>query len=82
MDDIIVPMPENGRVVIPAEFRQTLGFKPGDRLLMRLEADGIRITSAGLGLDRARKLLRERVGAGRSLAGELIAERRAETKHG
>lgn len=79
MEELSFALPDNGRVVLPAAYRNALGLKSGDRLLMRLEPDGIRITSASLSLRQTRALLRERLDAGRSLADELIAERRSES---
>ncbi len=67
---------ENGRVVIPASFRKALGIRPGDEVLLRLEDDELRITTQRNRLERARKLVRKYIPAGRSLADELIAERR------
>lgn len=67
---------ENGRVVIPASFRKALGISPGDEVLLRLEDDELRITTQKKRLERARKLVRKYIPAGRSLADELIAERR------
>ena len=67
---------ENGRVVIPAAFREALGIRAGDELVLRLEEDELRITTMKQRLERARKLVRKYVKPGRSLVDELIAERR------
>lgn len=67
---------ENGRVVIPAPFREALGIRAGDELVLRLEDDELRITTMKQRLERARKLVRKYVKPGRSLVDELIAERR------
>lgn len=67
---------ENGRVVIPAPFREALGIRAGDELVLRLEDDELRITTIKQRLERARKLVRQHVKPGRSLVDELIAERR------
>jgi AbrB family looped-hinge helix DNA binding protein len=67
---------ENGRVVIPASFRKALGINPGDEIVLRLEDDELRITTQKRRLERARRLVRKYIPAGRSLADELIAERR------
>lgn len=67
---------ENGRVVIPASFRKALGINPGDEVVLRLEEDELRITAQKHRLDRARRLVRKYIKPGRSLADELIAERR------
>jgi AbrB family looped-hinge helix DNA binding protein len=67
---------ENGRVVIPASFRKALGINPGDEVVLRLENDELRITTQKKRLERARRLVRKYIPAGRFLADELIAERR------
>ena len=65
-----------GRVVIPASFRKALGINPGDEVVLRLEEDELRITAQKHRLDRARRLVRKYIKPGRSLADELVAERR------
>jgi AbrB family looped-hinge helix DNA binding protein len=62
--------------VIPASFRKALGINPGDEIVLRLEDDELRITTQKRRLERARRLVRKYIPAGRSLADELIAERR------
>ncbi len=69
---------EGGRVVLPAAFRRALGVKPGDNLLLRLEDGEVHLTSLRAGIRRAQTIVRQYVPATRSLADELIAERRAE----
>jgi AbrB family looped-hinge helix DNA binding protein len=67
---------ENGRVVIPASFRKALGIHAGDEVVLRLEDDELRITTLKQRLERARRRVRKYVKPGRSLADELLAERR------
>lgn len=75
---IQMKMSEGGRVVIPAEIRQTLGLKKGDMVLFE-ERDGeVMLTTRKAQLACARTLVRKHVPEGVSLADELIAERRAE----
>lgn len=72
-----IRMGERGRVVIPADIRGRLGLTMGDSLLLT-ERDGeIRIQPLK---QRIRSLQAKYadVAPGRSLADELIAERRAE----
>lgn len=70
---------ENGRLVIPSSFRKALGIEAGDEVVLRLEDDELRITTQQLRIRRAqaraKKLLK-----GRSLATELLAERREAAK--
>lgn len=67
---------ENGRVVIPSSFRKALGIKAGDEVVLRIEDDELRITTLKRRMERAQRLVRKHVKPGRSLADELIAERR------
>jgi AbrB family looped-hinge helix DNA binding protein len=67
---------ENGRVVIPAPFRKALGINAGDELVLRIEDDELRITTLKRRVARAQERIRRHVKPGRSLAAELIAERR------
>jgi len=72
---------ENGRVVIPASFRKALGINAGDEVVLSLENDELRITTLRHRLERARRRIRQYIKPGRSLADELIAERREAAKH-
>jgi AbrB family looped-hinge helix DNA binding protein len=67
---------ENGRVVIPASYRKALGIKIGDEVLLRLENDELRISTIKSRVERAQRLVRKHVKPGKSLADELIKERR------
>ncbi|HEX8818256.1 MAG TPA: AbrB/MazE/SpoVT family DNA-binding domain-containing protein [Terriglobales bacterium] len=72
---------ENGRVVIPASFRKALGMNAGDEIVLRIEDDELRISTLKQRIERARRSVRRYVKPGRSLADELIAERREAAKH-
>ena len=67
-----------GRIVIPAEFRAALGMNVGDRVTLCLEDGEVRIITVDQGIRRAQEMVRQWFPEGRSLADELIAERRAE----
>jgi AbrB family looped-hinge helix DNA binding protein len=69
---------ENGRVVIPADFRKVMGIKAGDEVILRWEDDELRITTMKHRIARAQRLVRKYVKPGVSLVDELIAERRRE----
>jgi AbrB family looped-hinge helix DNA binding protein len=72
---------ENGRVVIPAEFRKALGINAGDEVVLRMEDDELRITTLKRRIERAQRLVRKHVKLGTSLVDELIAERREAGKN-
>ena len=69
---------ENGRVVIPAQFREVLGIKPGDEVFFVSEGDSLRIETRMQRLRRAQEYIRKIIPAHVSLSDELIAERREE----
>jgi len=72
---------ENGRVVLPAAFRKALNIRPGDHVLARLEGGEVKITTLKHRIERAQRHVRQFVKPGRSLADELIAERREAARH-
>lgn len=75
-----VTLGERGRLVLPSRLRQRLDLHPGDRLLVTVDTEGgFRIVSAR---EQARRLfgLYRDLAPGRSLADELIAERREEAR--
>ena len=81
MADVRLRVNENGRVVLPATFRMALNIRPGDQVLARLEDDEVRITTLKHRIEQAQRHVRQFVKPGRSLADELIAERREAAKH-
>jgi AbrB family looped-hinge helix DNA binding protein len=71
----------NGRIVIPAAFREALGVETGDEVLLRIEDEELRITTQRQRIQKAQRLLANLVGPERSLSDELIAERRKAAKN-
>lgn len=69
---------ENGRVVIPVEFRRALGVDAGDEVILTWKDDEIRITTMQRRIERAQRHVRQYVKPGVSLVDELIADRRRE----
>lgn len=68
-----------GRVVIPAEFRKALGVRVGDDMVIELEGDELRLRSRQAAIKRVQAMVRKYIAdPSRSLADELIAERREE----
>ncbi|HZS86720.1 MAG TPA: AbrB/MazE/SpoVT family DNA-binding domain-containing protein [Chloroflexota bacterium] len=79
-DRYTVALGERGRLVLPARLRQRLDLHPGDRLIVTVDAEGgFRVVSAR---EQARRLcgLYRDLAPERSLADELIAERREEAR--
>ena len=75
-----VQLGDRGRLVLPAEIRKQLNLREGDELLIAVQPDGtLRLTSPRLAVRETRGLYRARA-RHRSLADELIAERRVEAR--
>lgn len=73
---------ENGRVVIPLEFRRALGIEAGDEVILSWKDDEIRVTTMQRRIERAQRHVRQYVKRGVSLVDELIADRRREAARG
>ena len=69
---------ENGRVVIPAQFREAFGIKAGDEVVFSVEGNSLRIETRMQRLRRAQEYICSVIPADVSLVDELIAERREE----
>lgn len=73
-----VTMADRGRLVLPAEVRERLNIREGDRLTLRIDPDGtIRLQTAAA-FARSLRGMFKHLAPGRSLVDELIAERRRE----
>lgn len=78
MSEITARLGPSGRIVIPAEYRRSLGIEVGDEIVLRLEEGEIRLISRPQAIRRAQRTIRRYVGSGRLLSEELIAGRRSE----
>ncbi len=78
MPIVVTKVDSNGRVALPAEYRRQLGLETGDRVVVELDDCEIRIVSQREAIRRVQELVAQYVSPDRSLADELIAERRAE----
>lgn len=72
----------NGRVVIPVEFRRSLGLSENDDVVLVLEEDSVRLMSVRSAVARVQRLFapHRKPKRGKSMVDELIAGRRAEAK--
>ncbi len=68
----------DGRVVIPAAFRDALALKDGDVMIASLEDGELRLATMAAVARRVQAIVRQFVPEGVSLSDELIAERRRE----
>jgi len=73
-----VTMADRGRLVLPAEVRERLQIKEGDRLTLRVDPDGTIRLQTGAAFARSLRGMFKHLAPGRSLSDELIAERRRE----
>jgi AbrB family looped-hinge helix DNA binding protein len=69
-----------GRIVIPQPMREALGVKEGDDLLLEIDESGLHVRSVRQAVRLAQQTVARYVKRGRSLADELIAERRREAQ--
>jgi AbrB family looped-hinge helix DNA binding protein len=74
--DATITLGRQGRLVIPAEIRATLGLSPGDRVHVYLEGNRLIIERPQDAITELRRL-GSGVSGSRSLVEELLAERRA-----
>ena len=71
-------MSKEGRVLIPADLRKSLGLKPDDALNVYAVNGEIRIISRMQAIRRAQALAAKYIRPGVSVVDELIRERREE----
>lgn len=74
---ITTKITDGGRIVIPADYRRALSLHTGDDVILSLEDGTLRLISRTEALRRAQALVQKHSGD-RSLATELITERRQE----
>ena len=67
---------EGGRLSIPTSLLKELGLEVGDDIILEADGGELRVRSFKDAVARAQALVRRYVPEGRSLADELIAERR------
>ncbi|MBT9331091.1 AbrB/MazE/SpoVT family DNA-binding domain-containing protein [Paracidobacterium acidisoli] len=72
---------ENGRVVIPAEYRRAMGIKKGDEVILSMDKHELHITTLRQRVAKAQERMARYIKPGRLLSEELIAERREAAKH-
>jgi AbrB family looped-hinge helix DNA binding protein len=73
-----VTMADRGRLVLPAEVREQLKIKEGDRLTLRVGPDGTLTMQTAAVFARSLRGMFKHLAPGRSLVDDLIAERRRE----
>ena len=75
-----VKVEAGGRIVIPESFRQAMGIEEGGSALAWLDQGGLRLVAPQVAMRQAQKLADQLISSKKSLADELIAERREEAR--
>jgi AbrB family looped-hinge helix DNA binding protein len=70
----------DGRVVIPAAFREALGLSEGDTLIASIDNGELNLLTRRAAVRRAQAIVRQFVRKGESLVDELIEDRRREVE--
>jgi AbrB family looped-hinge helix DNA binding protein len=78
--EIEAKLGQNGRVVIPASFREALGIAAGDAILLRFQEGEVRITTRQTRIERAQRRAGRYLKKGESLIDDLLAERKSEAE--
>ena len=68
----------NGRLVLPASLRRSLGVEKGGQIVAELIDGEVRLSTPDAALDRARAIFRQYVPAGTDISAEIISDRRNE----
>jgi bifunctional DNA-binding transcriptional regulator/antitoxin component of YhaV-PrlF toxin-antitoxin module len=76
MQEVRTRIVEGGTIIVPVEFWQELSLQPGDEVVIRLEEEELSIFTLGTALRRSQKLVSRYISPDRSLANELVFERR------
>lgn len=71
---------EGGRVIIPVEYRRALNLEVGDEVVCILDEGEMRIIPRQEAFRRAQNIIRQYVKS-RSLAAEVISQRKEESHH-
>jgi AbrB family looped-hinge helix DNA binding protein len=64
MEEIVGYVGRGGRVTIPVEYREALGIRDGDKVLVGLSGNSIRIQTRRGALARARSVVKRHQGGG------------------
>jgi bifunctional DNA-binding transcriptional regulator/antitoxin component of YhaV-PrlF toxin-antitoxin module len=80
MRELRTKLSEGGKIAIPVEYQQALGLQVGDEVILPLTGAEVRIYTPRQAIKCAQELVQRYIPQGRSLADELIAERRLESE--
>ncbi len=80
MQTVAARLREAGQLVIPPEYCQALGVRPGDEVILRLEGRDLCGRAPQPAIRRAQELVRKYVPEWHSLVDELLEGRRKESR--
>ena len=80
MEQKTATMSDDGTIALPTAYREALGLRGGDAVILLLEGGEVRIVPSDAGIRHAQEIVRRYVPEGRSLVDELIADRKAEAR--
>lgn len=78
MDKVSVKLGEGGRIVIPSEFRKSMGLDVGDELILHMENNKLLLMTRIQAIEYVQEQMSKYSVEGRVLSDELISERREE----
>ena len=79
-DRVRLKVDSAGRVLIPAEMRTSLGLEPGSTVLAWVEQGELRLMALQVAMRQAQQLADRLLPGKKSLAEDLIADRREEVR--
>ena len=82
MGAVRVIVAEGESLAVPAGFREALGIKPGDAVLVETHGRELRVVPENAALRRLQQRLSKHTRDGRYVSDELIADRHAEAERG
>lgn len=80
MSEHRVKLQENGRIVIPANYRKQLHLEPGEELILRVEENGLHLYSLKQSIHKAQSIVK-RYAKNQSLVAELQRMRKEDSMH-
>jgi AbrB family looped-hinge helix DNA binding protein len=75
-DTYKIKIGEEGRIVLPLDWRKAVHARPGDELVIRVNDDGLTVSTVQQSIQRFQKLVALHIPPEIDLVDELIRERR------
>jgi bifunctional DNA-binding transcriptional regulator/antitoxin component of YhaV-PrlF toxin-antitoxin module len=76
MTQLTIELPNDGTFVLPAEIAQSMGWQAGEKLIVQVQDGKLTVFSQTQAIQRAQEWVKSFVPSDRSLAQELIGDRR------